>query len=82
MQKKFKVTETGESNNPLEFHLKKVTKSIHDLRLENVNMKKINLTLKKKIMDFEKREHIGLPGFGTYNLDPGSCDLGPGSWVP
>ena len=75
MQKKFKVTETGESSNPLEFHLRNLKDSINDLRLENVNMKKINLTLKKKIMDFEKREHIGLPGFGTYDLDPGS-------WVP
>ena len=54
MQKKFKVTETGESNNPLEFHLKNLKNSIHDLRLENVNMKKINLTLKKKLWILKK----------------------------
>ena len=26
-------------------------------------------------------EHIRLPGFGSWDLGPGSCNSGPGSWV-
>ena len=27
------------------------------------------------------KEHIRLPGFGSWDLGPGSCNSGPGSWV-
>ena len=70
MAKNQRENETGESNIPLEFHLKnnhhqsnlaeknQVKESIHDLQRENENMRKINLTLKKKIIDFEKSNQL------------------------
>ena len=71
MAKNQRENETGESSYiPLEFHLKnnhhqsnlaeknQVKESIHDLQRENENMRKINLTLKKKIIDFEKSNQL------------------------